>query len=387
MRKNDILNRFSLSEDDFLQLGLSWDELKKIEKEYDKLKPTLDSVGRFVIDQMIGSPAIHSLNYRLKTTEHLLEKIVRKRMENPDRLISHENYRQELTDLVGIRALHLFKEDWQGIHKYICENWDLSETPVAYVRSGDSKRITDYYRKSDCLVQEHKYGYRSVHYLLRTRPKNEDFLVEVQVRTLFEEAWGEIDHRVRYPHEQDNELLVRLSSILNRLSGDADELGSYMRYFRIRDKRRQREHQRQLDEKNKVIARLKGQIENLAIDTQAKIEMNQDLAGLAEPHVEGSENDADFPWLNSFIDSELFRGIRSSISDYFNSDSFQPVEISPRDLRMIKETQRELLNAMGADPDKVSALLERGPELPLLPENLTGMEKLLDSPEPSAGKE
>jgi GTP pyrophosphokinase len=192
---------------------------------------------------------------------------------------------------------------------------------------------------------------------------------------------------VRYPHEQDNELLVRLSSILNRLSGDADELGSYMRYFRIRDKRRQREHQRQLDEKNRVIERLKGQIENLAIDTQAKIEINQDLAGLAEQHVESAENDADFPWLNSFIDSDLFRGIRSSISDYFKSDSFQPVEISPRDLKMIKETQRELLNAMGADPEKVSALLERGPELPLLPENLIGMEKLLDSPELSAGEE
>ncbi len=370
MRKTELLNRFSITEEDLFKVGLNWSELKKIEKEYEKLRPTFDSVGRFVIDQMIDSPAIHSLNYRLKATDHLIEKIIRKRLESPERIISRENYRDEVTDLVGIRALHLFKEDWQGIHKYICENWDLAEKPVAYVRHGDSKRITDYYRKSDCQVQEHKYGYRSVHYLLRTRPKNEDFLVEVQVRTLFEEAWGEIDHRVRYPHEQDNELLVRLSSILNRLAGDADELGSYMRYFRIRDKRRQREHQRQLDEKNRVIDMLKEQIAALAIDNQAKLEISQNLEGLVHQEAEEGDNELDFPWLSSFLDSELFKGIQSSLSDYLNSDSFKPIDISSGELQMIQETQKELLDALGTDPEKIAALLKQETINPLLPASI-----------------
>ena len=368
MRKIEILTRFSLREEEFISLGLNWDDLKKIEREYEKLRPTLDSVGRFVIDQMIGSPAIHSLNYRLKAPDHLIEKIIRKRLENPGRIITPENYREEITDLVGIRALHLFKEDWQGIHKYICENWDLAEKPVAYVRHGDSERITEYYRKSDCQVQDHKFGYRSVHYLLRTRPKNEDFLVEVQVRTLFEEAWGEIDHRVRYPQEQDNELLVRLSSILNRLAGDADELGSYMRYFRIRDRSRQREHQKQLDEKNRVIERLKEQVQALAIDSQSKLEINQNLEGLAVPHQEETEKDSEFPWLNSFLDSALFRGIQSSLTDYFQSESFKPLELTPGDLRMIQETQKELLGAMGTYPGKLADLLNPPPGPRLLPE-------------------
>ena len=372
MRKSDVLNKFSLNEEEFHKLGLDWNDLKKVEKEYEKLRPTLDSVGRFVLDQMIDSPAIHSLNYRLKDTDHLIEKIVRKRIESPDRLISPDNFRDEITDLVGIRALHLFKEDWQGIHRYICENWDLAEKPVAYVRHGDSKRIIDYYRKSDCQVQEHLHGYRSVHYLLQTRPKNEDFLVEVQVRTLFEEAWGEIDHRVRYPDDQDNELLIRLSSILNRLAGDADEMGSYIRYFRIRDKRRQREHQRQLDEKNKVIDTLKSQIDALAIDNKAKLAISQNLAGLADPQVEEQveeqDHDTDFLWLNSFLDSDLFRGIQNSLSDYFNSDSFKPIEISPEELKMIQETQKELLGAMVPDPEKFTEFLKQSQGNPLLQE-------------------
>jgi ppGpp synthetase/RelA/SpoT-type nucleotidyltranferase len=366
MRKTEILNQLSMREEDFTGLGLDWGELKKIGKDYEKIRPNLDAAGRFVIDQMIGSPAIHSLNYRLKDPDHLIEKIIRKRVQNPDRIISLENYRDEITDLVGIRALHLFKEDWQGIHKYICENWNLAEQPVAYVRNGDSKRITDYYRRSECLVQEHKHGYRSVHYLLRIQPGNEAFFLEVQVRTLFEEAWGEIDHRVRYPYEQNNELLVRLSSILNRLAGDADELGSYMRYFRIRDKSRQREHQRQLDEKNRVIDKLKEQIDSLAIDKQAKLELNRNLEGLAEPEKEEEEQAGDFPWLNSFLDSELFRGIQNSLSSYINSESFKPIEISSEEMKMLEETQRKLLGAIGADSEKIAELMKQAPANHLL---------------------
>ena len=366
MGKRELLNKYGLTDSHLDEWGLSWDELKAIERDYEKLRPILDSVGRFVIDQMIGSPAIHSLNYRLKSPNNLIEKIIRKRLENPQRIINLENYRQQITDLVGIRALHLFKEDWQGIHRYICENWDLAETPTAYVRYGDSSRIIDYYKKSDCQVLEHKHGYRSVHYLLRTRPKNEDFLVEVQVRTLFEEAWGEIDHRVRYPNEQDNELLIRLSSILNRLAGDADELGSYMRYFTIRDKRRMRDHQRQLDEKNRVIEKLKSQIDSLAIDKQAKLEISQNLDDLTMNEEEDKSMDGEFPWLNSFLESNLFRGIQTSLQDYMKSESFKPIEVSPGELKMLQETQKELLGALGADPEKIATLLKHAPNPRLL---------------------
>ncbi|AFG38443.1 hypothetical protein [Spirochaeta africana] len=377
MRKKELLSCFSLREKDFTRIGLDWGQLQAIERDYEKLRPTMDSVGRFVIDQMIGSPAIHSLNYRLKQPDHLLKKIVRKRIEDPARIITPENYRQQITDLIGIRALHLFKEDWQGIHRYICENWDLAETPTAYVRYGDSTRILDYYQKNNCQVLEHKHGYRSVHYLLRLRPKNEDILVEVQVRTLFEEAWGEIDHQVRYPHEQDNDLLIRLSSILNRLAGDADELASYMRYFRIRDKRRLRDHQKQLDEKNQVIEKLKQQIDELEIDKRSKQAISRNLDDLSQPEATDETPDGEFPWLNSFLESNLFQGIQNSLRDYMNSDSFQPLDVSPEELRMLQETQRELIGAIGADPAKLSALLQQNPAPRLL----------LDSVQPDTDKE
>jgi ppGpp synthetase/RelA/SpoT-type nucleotidyltranferase len=363
MRKNEFYSRYRLSDEILENSDIKWTDLTAIKKEYESMTDTLDAVGRFVVDQMISCPAIHSINYRLKDSEHLLEKIVRKKTENNERVITVENFRDEIKDLVGIRALHLFKEDWLNIHKYICENWDLAEEPVAFVRYGDNKRVLNFYKRNNCQVREHKFGYRSVHYRLKTRPKNENFLVEVQVRTLFEEAWGEIDHRVRYPYEMNNDLLVRLSSILNRLAGDADELGSYMRYFKGREKKRHNEHQKQLEEKNKIIDELYKQVEALAIGNQEKENINKNIADLLKEENE-SEEDQDFPWLDSFLDSDLFKGIQDRILEYMNSDDFKPLEISEDDLKILQKTQKELMSIMGPAPKKMEALLKEKAALP-----------------------
>jgi len=360
MRKCDFYSRYNLSDESLEDAGLKWTELTAIRKDYESLNDTLDAVGRFVVDQMISSPVIHSINYRLKATDHLLEKIVRKRSENRQRIITKENYRTEIKDLIGIRALHLFKEDWLNIHKYICDNWDLAEEPVAFVRYGDNDRILNFYKRNNCQIKEHKFGYRSVHYTLRTRPKNEDYLVEVQVRTLFEEAWGEIDHQVRYPYEMNNELLVRLSSILNRLAGDADELGSYMRFFKKKEKKRMAEHKRQLEEKNKLIDELYRQIEDLEIGNVEKENINRSIADLLRES-DSEDEDNDFPWLDSFLDSELFKGIQGRLVDYMNSEDFKPLEISENDMRLLQNTQKELMSLMGPTPEKMEALLrEKG---------------------------
>ncbi|MBB6481251.1 RelA/SpoT domain-containing protein [Spirochaeta isovalerica] len=358
MRKCDFYSRYDLSDKSLEEAGIKWTELTSIAKDYDSLHDTLDAVGRFVVDQMISSPVIHSINYRLKETDHLLEKIVRKRTENSRRVITKDNYRTEIKDLIGIRALHLFKEDWLNIHKYICDNWDLAEEPVAFVRYGDNDRILNFYKRNNCQIREHKFGYRSVHYTLKTRPKNEDYLVEVQVRTLFEEAWGEIDHRVRYPYEMNNELLVRLSSILNRLAGDADELGSYMRFFKKKEKKRIAEHKRQLEEKNKLIDKLYKQIESLEIGNQEKEKINRNIADLMRED-DSVEEEYDFPWLDSFLDSDLFKGIQGRIADYMKSEDFKPLEISEEDLRLLQKTQKELMSLMGPSPEKVEALLRQ----------------------------
>lgn len=47
------------------------------------------------------------------------------------------------------------------------------------------------------------------------------------MRTLFEEGWGEIDHHIVYPYYQDDMLFQQYTSLLNRLTGLADEMSSF----------------------------------------------------------------------------------------------------------------------------------------------------------------
>jgi len=62
--------------------------------------------------------------------------------------------------------------------------------------------------------------------------ENKTLRAEIQVRTLFEEAWSEIDHTVRYPYFSDDEILKTYSLMLNRLAGSADEISTYIKLIK-----------------------------------------------------------------------------------------------------------------------------------------------------------
>jgi putative GTP pyrophosphokinase len=71
-------------------------------------------------------------------------------------------------------------------------------------------------------------GYRSVHSIFCTQPLQRKVFTEVQVRTIFEEGWCEIDHHVRYPNFSDDRLVSYFLTIFNRLAGSADEMGTFV---------------------------------------------------------------------------------------------------------------------------------------------------------------
>jgi len=177
---------------------------------------------------------VHSVRWRVKDPEHLMAKIVRKRADkkthNPKYdSIDATNYIQLVTDLIGLRALHLFKSQWRDIHGYVNDNWLLAETPIAYVRNGDAPELRQAYEDARCNVKPHPDGYRSVHYVIKTQPLKDIVSAEIQVRTIFEEGWSEIDHQVRYPNYSDNEMVRLFLSAFNRLAGNADEMGEFVR--------------------------------------------------------------------------------------------------------------------------------------------------------------
>lgn len=170
---------------------------------------------------------IHSIKWRLKDENHLVDKLARKEREG--RKITTTNLFQQITDFAGIRILHLYQDQFPKIHETIMNkvkqgDWILVENPIAYTWDPES---TQFYKDLGIDTKVKDSFYTSIHYVVK--PNNSsDICCEIQVRTLFEEIWGEIDHIVNYPHKTDcvacNEELRVLSKLVSTGTRLADSI-------------------------------------------------------------------------------------------------------------------------------------------------------------------
>ena len=229
--RQKFIEENKISESDWEKAKISWAELLAVANDHASQISSLTVSASMYASLIQGIEGVHSVRWRVKDPQHLIAKIVRKKIEGKEAYaeISIYNYYKIVTDIVGIRALHLFKEDFQAIHEKLNPLLENKENPVVNIRDGDSEIYADLCRGLGLEVKKHAAGYRSIHYVKTVKPMNRDLHIEIQLRTVFEEGWSEVDHRVRYPNFSDNPLVVYASLILNRLSGMADEMSSYAR--------------------------------------------------------------------------------------------------------------------------------------------------------------
>lgn len=251
--KEQLLEKYNLTEQDFQAANISWEELTAIYHDFKSKRPIYEIArSSFLYEYLEDTDAagIHSYRSRIKDPDHLIVKIIRKRNEAYKKYkdLTKDNYEHFLTDLIGFRVFILFKEDWEHFHAYITSritndkhnyitSWTeecpadncFIEAPKVHIRSGDKR---DIYQKliHDSDIYTDKI-YRSVHYTIKYR----GIYLEIQLRTLFEESWGEIDHQIAYPYYQHNENLNEFSAMINRLAGLADEMGSFYRKVKERE--------------------------------------------------------------------------------------------------------------------------------------------------------
>jgi len=152
-KRETFLERYSLSEEQFQKANLNWDLLLEIAGKQQSTLNELETVGAAIANYLRTVPEVHSLKVRAKSPEHLAEKVIRKRLENPETDITPDNYKSHITDLLGVRALHLFKQDWHSIHEFVMASWDLVETPLAYIREGDTKELQEQFAQAGCEVK------------------------------------------------------------------------------------------------------------------------------------------------------------------------------------------------------------------------------------------
>ena len=278
MELDVFLSKNNINPEEFEKCELDWDLIKAIGADHQSKIQSLEDLADSYAKKIQRFSKVHSVRWRIKDPEHLMVKIIRKTTKDSGYYkekyltISVENYFNEITDLIGMRALHLFKQDCFEIIDSLDETWEKIENIKVYIRNGD--RDDGFINYPDWEVEPHKAGYRSIHFVFSDKPyKKLEVCTEVQVRTVFEEGWSEIDHKIRYPNFSDNEDIGSFLDIFNRLAGSADEMGSFVKALSNMIKSNEEEVKDLKNQKQLSDEKVEGLLNKLAFEkTQKKRE-------------------------------------------------------------------------------------------------------------------
>ncbi|MBN8586099.1 MAG: RelA/SpoT domain-containing protein [Ignavibacteria bacterium] len=207
--------------------------IDKLLAVYDDKKSMLKRHGENIFGLLSKSdelkPLIHSVRYRLKDKDHFKDKLIRKAIENNDAGakfdITPENLFQRIQDLVGVRILHIHSDqitDILNVVKYLLgeDSYKIIEEPIASIWDLEYK---DYYEERNIKVIERKKMYTSIHLIISSYNRD-NTPIELQIRTLAEELWGEVSHTVNYPHETSRKILQDQLAILARITSASTRL-------------------------------------------------------------------------------------------------------------------------------------------------------------------
>lgn len=295
LTQQQFFEAYNIDTQEFETAEISWASLLEIHTDYLSYKESLNATAEYLSKTLRTHPAAHTVRSRVKDPEHLIDKIIRKiireKEKNPDYNIDVNNYKSEITDLIGIRVLHLYKDQAAPIDIFVRETWDLREKCTIYYRQGDYSNQEEPEDNKLFKFKVHPFGYRSWHYLISSQATKDVHIAEIQVRTIFEEGWSEIDHQLRYPNNMNDVHLTKQLLVLNRVAGSADEMATVIRELVAENNIKQRS----FDE-------LKTQLDTLMkdhdIEKAVKEELQEKVAKLEDQMPLKLPKDR---WFNSYI--------------------------------------------------------------------------------------
>lgn len=156
-------------------------EFEKELKQYENFSDKMNILIKELLDQ--ENISYHSIENRVKEKNSLAKKI--------DGKNKYQNL-SEITDIVGCRIISYFEIDVEKIVALLFKEFKIDE-----VNSIDKKKILD----------PDRFGYLSYHIIcsinderaqLREYKNYKDFKFEIQVRTILQHAWAEIEHDIGY---------------------------------------------------------------------------------------------------------------------------------------------------------------------------------------------
>jgi len=133
---------------------------------------------------------VHSIEARAKAVTSFGRKASGPSEEDPNKP-KYPNPLADITDLAGARVITFFPRTLQVVDSVLRREFDVTEKSD----------------KAQVLIKEERFGYASVHYLVRLKDNRTSLLeysrfkgliAEIQVRTILQHAWAEIEHDIQY---------------------------------------------------------------------------------------------------------------------------------------------------------------------------------------------
>ena len=175
-------------------------------------------MGYFKDNPKLGE-FIYSIKYRIKDEESLRAKLKRIITDSSD-----QNLASQITDFAGLRIIHLHMDQLTTMHPLVLGILEEHECQLleskAYYWDLEYENL---FRRVDIKAVQRNSMYTAVHYDIMANQRTK-ITCELQVRSLTEELWGEVSHKVNYPKESSSEscqdqlkALARLTSGCGRL--------------------------------------------------------------------------------------------------------------------------------------------------------------------------
>lgn len=164
-------------------------------EEYRKIRPLYEAycnILKMILTKCIEQKKIkyHSIEARPKDVDKFGEKAIQV-SELIDNEPKYKHPLSEITDMAGARIITFFPVTITEIDKVINEEFIVIEKSD----------------KNDLLEKEERFGYQSIHYLVKLKDERiklpeyqncNNLIAEIQVRTILQHAWAEIEHDIEY---------------------------------------------------------------------------------------------------------------------------------------------------------------------------------------------
>lgn len=154
-----------------------------------------------------GIKSISKIEGRVKDKEESIGKFNRKYRTDLESKSEAYTIRDHITDLIGLRIVCLYEDDIEKVHNCLSEHFEVVD-------------ITD--KIAQLENTEGSFGYKGLHLDLKLNGDRVSlpeygvygsFRFEVQIRTIIQDSWSILDHKIKYKKSIPNSLKRRINTL------------------------------------------------------------------------------------------------------------------------------------------------------------------------------